>query len=267
MTVNPANDAGQPDPGLDRFGSAPLFRYATCNDLTALLAQYPQYARADRESDKSPAYGLKSVGTLFCVDRIVRFQPQRILEVGAGWNTHFDKHFGGMLEYWMIDDVTEIGGASESKDKFERAILERKHTRYVRGWLGSFLPDLPEEYFDLIFSISAIEHIPASAKRDFYKDMYRVLKPGGAIAHSIDLADEALARAEFEILRQTGFLLPRRPDLRIRVRPSEGDPTLFEDFWTVFHAYLGLNRPDKWTNLKQIQGHYPTILVFARKPA
>ena len=252
--------------GDDLFSTESMFRYATCNDLINLMAKYPQYCRVDRDSDKSHAYGLKAVGTLFCVDKIVRFKPTRILEAGAGWNTHFDKHFGADLEYWMIDDASSIGGNKESQEKFELAIRNRQKTHFVRGFLGSFLPELPEACFDLVFSISTIEHVPSEQKRNFYKDMFRVLKPGGIIAHSIDIADEFLGRAEFEAIKQAGFLMPKHPDLRIRVRPAEGNPTLFEDFWTVFHGYLGLNRPNKWTNLKAIPGHYPTILVFGQKP-
>lgn len=250
----------------DLQGTDPIFRYATCNDLITLMAQYPQYCREDRNSKKSHAWGLKAMGTLFCVDKIVRFKPARMLEAGAGWNRHFDHHFGADLEYWMIDEASDIGWDMKSLEKFEQSVSNRQNTHFVRGLLGSFLPELPDDSFDLVFSISVIEHISAKQKSRFYEDMFRILKPGGVIAHSIDIVDEHLGRAEFEAIFRAGFQLPKQPDLKIRVRPSEGNPTLFEDFWTVFHGYLGLNRPDKWVNLKKVQGHYPTILVFARKP-
>jgi SAM-dependent methyltransferase len=248
------------------IGSSPLFRYATCDDLIGLMAKYPQYCREDRDSDKSHAWGLKAMGTLFCVDRIIRFKPFRVLEVGAGWNCNFDELFGNKLEYWMIDEGSDIGWDKGSREKFEASTRQRKHTHYIRGLMGNFIPELPDESFDLVFSISVIEHVPPGQKNNFYKDMFRILKPGGIIAHSIDIADEFLGRAEFESILKAGFHMPKRPDLRIRVRANEGNPTLFEDLWTVFHGYLGLHRPDKWENLKKVQCHYPTILVFAQKP-
>lgn len=251
----------------DLLGDKPLFRYATCNDLISLMGLYPQYCREDRDSPRSTVWGLKSMGTLFCVDRIVRFQPARVLELGAGWNRHFDDHFGSRLEYWMMDDASDIGWSQRSLERFDEAQAQRRNTHFVRGYLGGFSTELPDAAFDLVFSISVVEHVPPEHKPAFYQDMFRILKPGGWMAHSIDMFDEALNRAEFDLLRRTGFKLPARPDLSVRVHASQGNPTLFEDMWTVFHGYLGLKRPDKWENLKKVSGHNATLLVFGQKPA
>lgn len=251
---------------VDLVGNDLLFRYATCNDMISLMGKYPQYCREDRDSTRSTVWGLKSMGTLFCVDKIVRLKPSKVLEVGPGWNRHFSDHFGDTLEYWMIDDASDIGWSDKSSEKFEEAVVNRKNTHFVRGYLGGFSKELPEASFDLVFSISVVEHVPPEQKRNFYKDMFRIVKPGGYIAHSIDMFDDGINRAEFQVISEAGFELSRRPDLSMRVRPSEGNPILFEDMWTVFHGYLGLNRADKWENLKKVSGHNATVLVFARKP-
>jgi SAM-dependent methyltransferase len=255
------------DASSDLLGNEPMFRYATCNDLITLMAKYPQYCREGRDSDKSHAWGLKAMGTLFCSDRVARLKPAKVLEVGAGWNRHFDTHFGAATEYWMVDEASDIGWDKESREKFEVSMQKRQNTHFVRGLLGSFLPELPDQAFDMLFSISVIEHVPPEAKTNFYKDMFRVLKPGGMIVHSIDIPDELPGRAEFEAIVRAGFRLPKKPDLRIRVRPTEGNPTLFEDLWTVYNGYLGLNRADKWEKPSKVPGQYTTILVVAQKPA
>lgn len=250
----------------DLLGNKLLFRYATCNDMISLMGKYPQYCREDRDSPRSTVWGLKSMGTLFCVDKIMNIKPGRVLEVGPGWNRHFSDHFGELHEYWMIDDATDIGWSEKSQEKFEDAVQNRKNTHFVRGYLGGFSNQLLDACFDLVFSISVVEHVPPEQKRNFYEDMFRILKPGGYIAHSIDMFDDGLNQAEFEVISNAGFMLPRKPDLSVRVRASEGNPTLFEDMWTVFHGYLGLNRADKWENLKKVSGHNATLLVFAQKP-
>jgi len=250
----------------DLLGTRLIFRYATCNDMITLMGKYPQYCREDRDSTRSTVWGLKSMGTLFCVDKIVRLQPKRVLEIGPGWNRHFSDHFAESLEYWMIDDASAIGWNEKSMEKFEKSVGERQNTHFVRGYLGSFSKELPVANFDLVFSISVVEHVPPEQKRSFYQDMFRIVKPGGYIAHSIDMFDDGINRAEFELISNAGFILPKKPDLAIRVQPSEGNPMLFEDMWTVFHGYLGLKRPDKWDNLKKVAGHNATVLVFARKP-
>ena len=105
----------------DLLGTDPLFRYATCNDMITLMGKYPQYCREDRDSTRSTVWGLKSMGTLFCVDKVVSLKPERVLEVGPGWNRHFDEHFGASVDYWMMDDASDIGWDKRSLEKFEQS--------------------------------------------------------------------------------------------------------------------------------------------------
>ncbi|MBK8551292.1 MAG: methyltransferase domain-containing protein [Ignavibacteria bacterium] len=55
--------------------------------------------------------------------------------------------------------------------------------------------ELPEKYFDFVFSISALEHVPLSDERVFeeiVKDIDRLLKPGGLSMHCIDHSTDLL---------------------------------------------------------------------------
>lgn len=239
-----------------------IYRYATCNDLIRLKAKYPQFCIGGLDSSISYSWSLKQMGTLLCAEKIIELAPKTVLEVGAGWNTFFDQHFGNELEYWMIDD-----GNWDPIDRFDEAIKERHSTHFVRSLLGSFCPDLPDAYFDMVISVSVLEHVPQEKKPEVYKDMFRVLKPGGYIVHSIDdVLPVNGALHEYECIEQAGFLLPPSPTLRLSVDQWGGQATLLEPLDIVYRGYLGLGREDIWTNLKSVARHFPTILVVGSKP-
>ena len=42
--------------------------------------------------------------------------------------------------------------------------------------------DIPDNYFDCVFSISAIKHMPDTRYKDFLLEFLRILKPGGLIS-------------------------------------------------------------------------------------
>ena len=190
------------------------------------------------------------------------YHPMTLLEVGAGLNTFFDEQTGSECEYWMVDDA-----GFYPDDRFSNAMQKRRNTRFVSGLLGANLPELPNNHFDLVFSISVLEHVPPSQRLAIYQEMYRVVRPGGHIVHSIDGGREYDARQHFEALRSAGFFVPSSPDLSIRVHVEDGPSTLFEPVCIVFRTYFGKGRPDMWTDLRSIRGHSPTALVVGTKPA
>lgn len=252
---NPAQPVSQ--------GNDLVFRFATCDDLIRLMAKYPDYCFLGQDSNHSRQWGLKQMGTLFCAEKIKEIAPAKILEVGAGFNTFFEEHFSAGHEYWILDDT--VGLCDE--EKFNAAVKVRQNTHFVRSLLGSFNSDVPDNYFDLVFSISALEHVPLDKRTAVYEDMFRIVRPGGIIVHSIDMfRDNRWAEEEYEYLKNAGFLVTPSPDLAIRVRQGEGAATLFEPIDTVFKSYYGIGRKDMWTNLRSISGQVPTILVVARKP-
>lgn len=241
-----------------------MFRFATCNDLIRLMAKYPEYCFLGWDSSHSRQWGLKQMGTLFCAEKIHEMNPGKILEVGAGFNTFFDTHFAGNCEYWMLDDT--VGFCDE--EKFNVAVKERRNTHFVRSLLGKFSAELPENYFDLVFSISALEHVPLDKRDAVYSDMFRIVRPGGVIVHSIDMfRDKYWSEEEYGLIKKAGFLVPSSPDLNIRVWHGEGAATLFEPVEIVFKAYYGGDRKDMWSNLRDVDSHVPTILVVAKKSA
>ncbi len=105
----------------------------------------------------------------------------RILEVGGG-RSRILKHFIDIHECWNIDRLEGLGhGPKGTKDV---------PGHLVKDYMGNYNHNIPNDYFDLVFSISALEHIPKDDPT-FYdnvlEDINRVLKPGGYSLHTIDI--------------------------------------------------------------------------------
>ena len=74
---------------------------------------------------------------------------------------------------FSVSDFEAINRAVGGKVHFVHALLEEA--------------GLPEGAFDRVFSVSVIEHIPASAIPGLMRAVQRVLKPGGRFVATIDL--------------------------------------------------------------------------------
>lgn len=108
-------------------------------------------------------------------------QGARVLEVGGG-QSRILKHLENTYECWNIDKLEGVGNGPTSMDD--------QSCRLVRDYMGNFNPELPEDYFDFVFSISALEHVPQdepSLFDDIIMDIQRVLKDGGYSLHLFDI--------------------------------------------------------------------------------
>jgi hypothetical protein len=106
----------------------------------------------------------------------------RILDVG-GAESRILKHLYKDYECWNIDKLEGLGSGRTSLDPAGRY-------RLVRDYMGNFNPELPDNYFDLVFSISALEHTPKTDPQSLTSlrdDLNRVLKPGGYSLHCFDI--------------------------------------------------------------------------------
>ena len=106
--------------------------------------------------------------------------------MGAGQNRFFDEHLDRAVDYWVVDNPGFYDAA-----KYRHSASLRRRTTLVDGLVGNFLPGLPSESFDIIFSISVLEHVPVEhVSKDVCKDMYRLLAPGGRIVHTLDMTPD-----------------------------------------------------------------------------
>ncbi len=158
-------------PGVSRFSPG------LCDELFSLRDKHPDMLFSEKYQ-----YGLKQFGALYVIDWFRQFKPKRVLEMGAGNSVLFDHRIGDQCEYWMVDD-----SGFYQEEQFQTSLTKRNHTKFVNGLVGEDLPNLPENYFDLIFSVSVLEHVTRDKVTEVARHMRRLLAPGGRLVHSIDI--------------------------------------------------------------------------------
>ena len=62
----------------------------------------------------------------------------------------------------------------------------------IKAFVGEFSSEIEENSFDILFSVSVVEHVNDDSFSNFFNDCIRILKPGGYMVHVVDmyLADE-----------------------------------------------------------------------------
>jgi len=237
-----------------------MFRLATCNEFIELRKKYPELV--NRFDDKY-CWGLKMYGYLTVYDQICKLKPKNVLEVGAGLNLLFFKVFGHELEYWMIDN----GSLYPNPTEFREKISLMKGVNFVDGLLGDFSKELPGNYFDMIFSISVLEHTPRKKTElagDVCRDMYRLLKPGGFSIHTIDITPDNNIGLQFlKSMKKIGFVFNEEPKELDWDVSKKHNQILLEKLDT---AYLRYNEKRLKNNIPVDYFHFSTILVMAYKP-
>lgn len=101
----------------------------------------------------------------------------RILEVG-GADSRILSYFNDRYECWNIDKTGSPSGNVKSGFKL------------VNDYIGNFNKDVPDNYFDFVFSISVFQDSPNNVNekfKDLADDLNRVTKSGGFSLHCFDV--------------------------------------------------------------------------------
>lgn len=105
----------------------------------------------------------------------------RILEVGGG-NSRILSKLSSTYECWLVDKLEGVGNGPKQ--------INMPNVKLIRDYIGSFNVELPDNYFDFVFSISVLEHVPQgdnAVLRNIIDDMNRVLRQGGYSLHLFDV--------------------------------------------------------------------------------
>jgi SAM-dependent methyltransferase len=115
----------------------------------------------------------------------------RVLDIGCAYSPlpiHIQKTYG--CEVWAADDF----GITVGDDFWKRGnspetfIRQHPEVKYVLERLGDpAQSSLPIGYFDVIYSLSVLEHVPPGIMPAVWQHMDKLLKPGGEMLHAVDL--------------------------------------------------------------------------------
>ena len=227
-----------------------------------LRKKYPQF-----KFNYPRDWSLKEYGTLFIYDLINLCNAKRVLEVGCGFDTFFSENMSNLgVEHWVVDKSNNYLGIGADSERFNSVMNQRKNygTRFVNGLLGDNLKELPDNYFDLIFSISVIEHIDDSLMSEVANEIKRTLRVGGTSAHSVDIYSGSRKAESWHISTKHAGLV---------VDPPYYDKWEFDGKYTTFIEspkvryliYNSLSHADPFSEGVPYVSQFATMLCVASK--
>jgi len=115
-------------------------------------------------------------------------QGAKLLEIGGG-DSRSIRWLKHRYEFWNLDKLEGVGNGLTN-------LYDMSGFKLVCDYIGSFSEELMDGYFDGIFSISVMEHVPRdqSTMVNIRDDIQRLLKPGGYSMHCLDA-----------VIKKTGF--------------------------------------------------------------
>jgi ubiquinone/menaquinone biosynthesis C-methylase UbiE len=102
-----------------------------------------------------------------------------IAEVGAG-DSRLITLLSNSNKCSVIDEYKGVGNGPKKK-------LNSPNVNFIDGMVGRSEGIIDDSGFDVVFSISVVEHVPTQVLEAFFADCYRLLKSGGTMIHLIDV--------------------------------------------------------------------------------
>lgn len=127
---------------------------------------------------KTP-WHLKSIQDAIAMSWLKDEKGRSVAEVGGGHSRVLD-HLAKSNSVTNIDKFAGSGNGPTS-------IGPASQHRIVKCNMGDFDSRILDESFDILFSISVVEHVPTDSLESFHVDCMRVLRIGGTVFHLIDV--------------------------------------------------------------------------------
>jgi SAM-dependent methyltransferase len=137
-------------------------------------------AGLDKEIGASAAgFQLKSMQDLAVYVHLRDAAGKRIAEIGAG-HSRLLPTLAKANTCVAVEKFEGQGGGPTNAQSIP-------NVENIAAYLGENSSFLATESFDIVFSISVVEHVPTEDLVGFHEDQLRILKPGGLFIHAIDL--------------------------------------------------------------------------------
>lgn len=124
-------------------------------------------------------FHLKTAQDLGVYKELRGIKGKKIAEIGGG-DSRLLQRLAGDNECYNIEKFEGADGGPADEIKID-------NVENIKVFLGEHSPDIAPETFDVVFSISVVEHIPSPMLSPFFEDGMRILKPGGLWLHAIDM--------------------------------------------------------------------------------
>ena len=186
------------------------------------------------ELDQKLSYQLKTAQDLWAYSALRNCRGMRIAEIGGGDSRILRK----LAQSNQCFNIEKFEGRNAGPGR-EIAI---EGVENILSYVGSFDSSIPSESFDVIFSISVVEHIDNESIGDFRKDALRMLKIGGVFYHAIDMyiqnepTDYASSRMDsyLKFLTEDGNVEPLEP---IAKREAKFETSMVSNPDNILHSW------------------------------
>lgn len=235
-----------------------MLKIPTVDDWYRLSLKYPQFHRVSN-------IPLKDYGYMAIMDYLDSHDANHILEFGHGFNAALFERYGNARDVWGVDDYQDPAYfGTPDRDAWEKRFDQEVRSKaagctFRRGLLGcSRSPDLPDNYFDVVCSVSVLEELPIQTVSDILKHAARLLKIGGTLIGTHDLLTVAPERiGEYAAAHAAaGLDVPTET-----LAPEINNKTLIENPTVVMIRYHTHEPPES----KSYSGHWATIWTVATK--
>lgn len=125
------------------------------------------------------SFQLKTMQDLFILNQLSRETGRVIGEIGGGASRVLPELARSNACY----NIEPFEGA----DNGPRSEVNLPGVTNIRAVIGRSQDAVRAETFDILFSISVVEHVEDKDFETFFDDCVRILKPGGVMYHAIDV--------------------------------------------------------------------------------